>query len=119
LFAWNQVSEFSTVILVEGLFDLASLWQAGFRNTTSSVGTHQTPAQWAKLCDSTSRQVYIVFDQDENQAGQNASCALALRLQNAGLAARIVQLPATHDPNSFFCGGATAADFTRCLEQAR
>jgi hypothetical protein len=31
LFAWESVSAFSSVILVEGLFDLAVLWQAGFR----------------------------------------------------------------------------------------
>jgi DNA primase len=31
LFAWESVRTFSTVILVEGLFDLAVLWQAGFR----------------------------------------------------------------------------------------
>jgi len=30
LFAWESVSSFSAVILVEGLFDLAVLWQAGF-----------------------------------------------------------------------------------------
>ncbi len=34
---------FSTVILVEGLFDLAVLWQAGFRNTTCAIGTQLTP----------------------------------------------------------------------------
>jgi len=34
LFAWESVSRFSTVILVEGLFDLAVLWQAIFPNTT-------------------------------------------------------------------------------------
>jgi DNA primase len=119
LFAWNQVRQFSTVILVEGLFDLASLWQAGFRNTTCAVGTHLTPVQWAQLCDQSNRQIDIVFDQDDNQAGQQASRALAQRLRSAGLAARIVHLPAAHDPNSFFCAGATATDFTRCLEQAR
>src|SRR5579872_6264713 len=30
LFAWESVRSFPTVILVEGLFDLAVLWQAGF-----------------------------------------------------------------------------------------
>jgi len=34
LFAWESVRQFRDVILVEGLFDLAVLWQAGFRNTT-------------------------------------------------------------------------------------
>ena len=41
LFAWGSVSRFSTVILVEGLFDLAALWQAGFRNTTCAIGTQR------------------------------------------------------------------------------
>ena len=42
LFAWDSVSAFSSVILVEGLFDLAVLWQAGLRNTTCAIGTHLT-----------------------------------------------------------------------------
>ena len=37
LFAWDSVRAFSSVILVEGLFDLAVLWQAGFRNATSAI----------------------------------------------------------------------------------
>jgi len=119
LFAWDSVRCCSTVILVEGLFDLASLWQAGFRNTTCAVGTHLTPLQLAQLCDQPGRQIDIVFDQDDNHAGQRASHALAQRLRSAGLDARIVHLPAAHDPNSFFCAGATAADFNRCREQAR
>ena len=38
LFAWESVRQFSTVVLVEGLFDLAVLWRAGFRNTTRAIG---------------------------------------------------------------------------------
>jgi DNA primase len=119
LFAWESVSNFSVVILVEGLFDLAVLWQAGFRNTTCAIGTQLTPAQLAQLADQPGRSVYIAFDQDENQAGQKASSQLARRLQDAGIAARIVQLPHGHDPNSYFVAGATAADFTDCLERAQ
>jgi DNA primase len=37
-------SAFSSVMLVEGLFDLAVLWQAGLRNTTCAIGTHLTAA---------------------------------------------------------------------------
>jgi len=37
LVAWDSVSHTSSVILVEGLFDLAVLWQAGFRNATCAV----------------------------------------------------------------------------------
>jgi DNA primase len=119
LFAWESVRPFTTVILVEGLFDLAVLWQAGFRNTTCAIGTQLTPAQFAQLCDPPRRFVYLVFDQDENHAGQQASHQVAQRLTTAGVIAGIVQLPAGHDPNSYFLAGATTADFTRCLQQAR
>jgi DNA primase len=119
LFAWEAVRHFSTINLVEGFFDLAALWQAGFRNTTCAIGTHLTPAQFDQLSDQPDRVVYLVFDQDENQAGQQASRWLAERLASAGVAARIVQLPAGHDPSSYFRAGATAPDFTHCLQQAR
>ena len=119
LFAWESVKVFSTVILVEGLFDLAVLWQAGFRNTTSAIGTHLTPAQWSQLSDQPGRCVYIAFDDDVNQAGQTASRRLARQLENSGLHARIVRLPPGHDPNSYFATGATPADFLACLQEAQ
>ena len=119
LFAWESVSNFSTVILVEGLFDLAALWQTGFRNTTCAIGTQLTPAQLSQLAEQPRRSVYIAFDQDDNQAGQKGSHQLAQRLQSVGIRAHIVQLPHGHDPNSYFVAGATAAGFTDCLERAQ
>jgi DNA primase len=118
LFAWESVRQFSTVILVEGLFDLAVLWQAGFRHTTSALGTHLTSAQWEQLSQWPGRLLYIVFDQDENQAGQQAARQLAPRLESAGVAAHVVRLPPGHDPHSYFAAGATAADFAACLAGA-
>ena len=118
LFAWESVGRFSRVILAEGLFDLAVLWQAGFRNTTCAIGAHLTPAQFAQLSDRPGRLVYLAFDQDPNQAGQLAARQLARRLESAGIGVRIVALPPEHDPNSYFAAGATAADFARCLEEA-
>lgn len=119
LVAWEALQGARSVILVEGLFDLAVLWQAGFRNTTSALGCHLTADQFAQLCDDPGRQVFIAFDSDANAAGQRAASKLATRLHNAGLQSRIVRLPEGHDPNSFFVSGATADDFTRCLEEAR
>ena len=76
------------------------------------------PTQLAQLSDQPGRCVYIVFDQDENQAGQKASRQLALRLKTAGVRVRIVHLPHGHDPNSYFVAGASAADFTTRLREA-
>ena len=112
------MSHFSTVILVEGLFDLVVLWQAGFRNTTCAIGTQLTSAHVAQLSEQPGRVVYIVFDQDENQAGQLAATRLALRLQNLGVRAYIVELPCGLDPNSYFVAGADANEFINCLRKA-
>lgn len=119
LYDWESLSQFTAVILVEGLFDLAALWQAGFRNTTCAMGTHLTPTQMAQLGDRPARSVYIAFDHDENHAGQLASRRLAQQLESAGIRTCIVRLPRGHDPNSYFVAGATAADFSACLEQAQ
>lgn len=118
LFAWESVNQESAVILVEGLFDLAALWQAGFRNTTCAFGTHLTPAQFSQLCDRRGRQLYIAFDCDANHAGQQSAAALAQRLKGAGPKVYIVELPDGHDPNSYFVAGATADDFACCLDRA-
>lgn len=119
LFSWRTVCSFPAVILVEGLFDLAVLWQAGFPNTTCAFGTHLTQAQFSQLSDRPGREVFITFDSDPNSAGQDAARSLIQRLANTGLKARIVDLPEGQDPNSYFVSGATAADFRHCLEQAR
>lgn len=119
LVAWETVSHGSSIILAEGLFDLAFLWQVGFRNTTRAMGTHLTPFQFQQLCDRRDRLVYIVFDQDENQAGQRAARQLAHRLTDVGVPARVVRLPAGHDPNSYFVAGASADDFLDCMEKAQ
>jgi len=115
LFAWSTVGNSPEMIPVEGLFDLAVLWQAGFINTTCTFGTHLTQAQSLQLPDCPDRKVFIAFDSDPNGAGQHAARSLAQRLDNAGLKVRIVDLPEGQDPNSYFVSGATLADFNHCL----
>jgi DNA primase len=117
LFAWESVRQFPAVILVEGIFDLAVLWQAGFRHVTCSFGTHLNSGQFQQLCDRP-RTVYLLFDVDPNDSGQQASQALAHRLRAQGITARRVLLPPGHDPNSFFLQGGDAPHFQSLLEVA-
>jgi DNA primase len=118
LFAWESIRQFPSVILVEGIFDLAVLWQAGFRHTTCAFGTHLTPDQFRQLSDRP-RTVYLSFDDDANGSGQQAAQALAHRLRVQGLIARRVLLPSGHDPNSFFLQGGDARQFQSLLEESR
>jgi len=118
LFAWNLAGQASTIVLVEGLFDLAALWQLGFTNTTCALGTHLSPVQLAQLCRRPGRRVCILFDQDGNGAGQQAALDCAHRIEQAGLIPSLVSLPAGHDPSSYCAAGATFADFARLLEAA-
>jgi DNA primase len=118
LYAWEQVRQCPEVILVEGLFDYAALWQAGFRHVTCSLGTHLNPRQFQQLCDRP-RTVYLAFDVDANDSGQQASQWLAHRLRAQGVDARRVLLPGGHDPNSFFVQGGNATEFASLLEAAQ
>jgi DNA primase len=119
LYSWEQVRQCPEVILVEGLFDYAVLWQASFHNVTCSLGTHLNARQFRQLCDAP-RTVYLAFDTDGNDSGQQAAQCLSRRLCEQGITARLVSLPEGHDPNSFFVrGGGDAPQFQALLDRAR
>jgi DNA primase len=118
LYEWEQVRRSRAVILVEGLFDYAVLWQAGFRNVTCSMGTHLNARQLEQLCNG-NRTVYVTFDSDANGSGQHAADTLAQQLVACGVTVRQVLLPGGHDPNSFFVEGGDARQFQLLLEAAR
>jgi DNA primase catalytic core len=118
LYGWEQVQQCPEVILVEGLFDYAVLWQAGFRHVTCSLGTHLNTYQFQQLCDRP-RTIYLTFDADANGSGQQASQQLAHRLRARGISTRRVLLTDGHDPNSFFVQGGDARQFQSLLEAAQ
>lgn len=118
LYSWDQARLYPEVILVEGLFDYAALWQAGFHNVTCSLGTNLNARQFRQLCDGP-RFVYLAFDADRNGSGQQAAQSLVCRLTDQGLNARTVALPEGHDPNSFFVQGGDARQFQSLLEAAQ
>jgi DNA primase len=118
LYSWAQAQSYPEVILVEGLFDYAALWEAGFHNVTCSMGTHLNTRQFRQLCDGP-RIVYLAFDADTNGSGQQAAQDLSRSLRERGITARLVSLPEGHDPNSFFVQGGDSREFHRLLEEAR
>lgn len=120
LYGWQYVRQCRELVLVEGLFDWAVLWQAGFRNVVCSLGTGLNSTQLHQLCGGATRTVYLAFDSDANGSGLRAAHQLAQRLLGRGIEALPVELPAGHDPNSFFVhGGGDAQRFQMLLERAR
>jgi DNA primase len=118
LYCWEQVRNYPEVILVEGLFDYAVVWQAGFPNVTCALGSYLNARQFRQLCDA-KRTVYLAFDADINGSGQQAAQSLAERLREQGVNARNVFLPDGHDPNSWFVQGGDARQFETLLENAQ
>ncbi len=85
-------------ILVEGYFDLISLWSAGIKNVAATLGTALTRSQ-VDLLGRYTKRVAAVFDPDE--AGRKA-LSRSLELFLAGnVKAMAVILPAGSDPDSF------------------
>lgn len=115
LYGWDQARQYADVILVEGLFDYAVLWQAGFQNITCSLGNRLNTRQFQQLCSS-HRTVYLAFDADANGSGLEAARRLAAQLRGADTTVRIVRLPDGHDPNSFFTQGGDTGQFRSLLE---
>ncbi len=123
LYRWERVQPRPEIIVVEGMFDLTVLWQAGFRNVTCALGSHLNALQIRQLCEGQGRErktrtVYLAFDSDTNGSGQLAAQRLSLRLRAAGVSTQCVELPDGHDPNSFFVSGGDASAFQRLLERA-
>jgi DNA primase len=117
LYGWAQVQSYPDVILVEGLFDYAVLWQAGFRNVTCALGNHLNARQFQQLGDAP-RTVYLTFDSDPNGSGQRAAQELSQTLRKRCIDTRFVCLPERHDPNSFFSEGGDAHQFQQLLDKA-
>jgi DNA primase len=81
LYRWDHLASQAGVILVEGMFDVAALWQAGFATTTCGWGTHLNRLQYEQLARG-ERRVWIAFDGDA--AGQHAALDLSQQLRADG-----------------------------------
>ena len=84
--------------LVEGYFDLISLAAAGVKEVVAALGTALTERQ-IKLLQGLTGRVLLLFDGDP--AGREVPIKNLPAFLNADLEARVVSLPAGHDPDSF------------------
>lgn len=85
-------------ILVEGYFDLISLWNAGIDNVLASLGTALTIEQ-VKLIRRYTGHVAVIFDGDE--AGKKALMRSLPLFLSGGVQAKAVILPGNDDPDDY------------------
>ena len=93
LYGWKQAQAFTSLIGVEGLFDLAALWQAGFPQAVAALGSQLNSVQLAQLCQRS--RVHICFDADIHGGGPRAAAHLSAQLRQAGVEVLRVALPRT------------------------
>jgi len=85
-------------VLVEGYFDFAQLFQAGYQSVVASCGTALTPQQVQQLRRFTSK---VVLSFDPDAAGEGAAAKSCEMLVSAGFDVNVAILPAGEDPDTF------------------
>ena len=85
-------------VLVEGYFDFAQVYQAGFQSVVASCGTALTPQQAQQLRRFSSK-VILSFDPDA--AGQGAAAKSCEMLVAEGFEVNVAMLPSGDDPDTF------------------
>jgi DNA primase len=93
----TEIRRAEEAIVVEGYFDLLSLYQAGIRNVVASSGTAFTREQ-AQLLGRSAPSVVLMFDADS--AGQQAAIRSVDYLFEAGIDVKVASLPQGEDPDS-------------------
>jgi len=96
-FARDDIRAANTAIIVEGYFDVISLWQTGMANVVASSGTAFS-AQQARLLARFAEEVHLFFDADS--AGRQAALRSVDALYDAGLEVKVMTPPKGEDPDS-------------------
>jgi len=96
--AKESIRAINDALLVEGYFDLLSLYQSGFRNICAPLGTSLTENQ-ALLIARYAKKVNIIFDGD--LAGIKAALRAIGILINAQVDVHVTLLPEEYDPDEF------------------
>ncbi|HTI41003.1 MAG TPA: DNA primase [Vicinamibacterales bacterium] len=94
----NAIRQRKFAVLVEGYFDFAQVYQAGFQGVVASCGTALTPQQAQQLRRFTNK---VVLSFDPDAAGQGAAAKSCEMLVAEGFAVNVAVLPAGDDPDTF------------------
>lgn len=95
--AKDYIREKDEVIIVEGYFDLISLWQEGIRNCVAPLGTALTE-EHAHILSKLAKRVILLYDGDK--AGRKGVRSSVPYLLASGMQVRVVYLPEGEDPDS-------------------
>ncbi len=110
LFALNfaKAKKLDYLILCEGYMDVIAMHQAGFTCAVASLGTALTGDQ-CRLAASYTEEAVLAYDSDD--AGQKATKRAISLLSDAGVRARVLQIPDAKDPDEYIkkFGGARFA----------
>ena len=100
LFALNfaKRSHDKRIVLTEGYMDTISLHAAGCETAVASLGTALTP-QHLRLLTQYASDVVVAYDSDE--AGQKAAERAIEMMKNAGVAATVLLIPGSKDPDDY------------------
>ncbi|MCI0471871.1 MAG: DNA primase [Candidatus Aminicenantes bacterium] len=90
-----------SAILVEGYFDVISLYQHGIKNVCASLGTALTDSQ-IYLLKRFARDIYIFYDSDE--AGITAALRGIEKMFEQDINPRIIMINGVKDPDDFIRG---------------
>jgi DNA primase len=85
-------------VLVEGYFDFAQVYQAGYQAVVASCGTALTPYQVQQLRRFTGK---VVLSFDPDAAGQGAAAKSCEMLVAEGFEVNVATLPPGEDPDTF------------------
>ena len=94
----EHIKEAKSAVVVEGYFDMISLYQAGIKNVAASLGTALTHEQ-VRFLKRHLDEAIIVYDGDKS--GQIASLRGLDIIFESGIKAKAVMLPQGYDPDSF------------------
>ena len=103
------------IILVEGVFDALALIENGFVNAVASLGTQGLNGSLPLLRKRQIKKAFVCYDGDP--AGSSAALSTTYELEGFSIDARVVEIPADEDPNSFLKDH-TREDFQQLLDSS-